>query len=280
MVLASAGFAVMGVCAKSAMTHLPFHEVAFFRAFAGVIITLVLAPLLGISLAPRQPGFLLVRGLFGWTSLMCTFLAFSGLHLADATFLIQTSPFFTVALAGVFLGERLSVRVWACLGTAIVGVACVVGPQGGIWNWYALAALGAAFTASMAYMAVKRANASNSPWLIAAAFSVVSSALSLPFMLRGYQAPTAHEWALLAATGTVGTFAQIVMTYGYRYARASTASIFSLLTPLFSAVLAIAVFGVTPGWGTFLGGSLILAAGAWLFTAPPQPVMLPRAPTN
>lgn len=268
LVASSLCFAGMGVLVKLATDTLPFHEVSFFRSLGGLVITVGAMAVARIPFQMRYPGLLVWRGVIGWASLMSYFLAISSLHLADAVLLNYTSPFFTALLAALWLGERLTPRTVLCLIGATAGVACVVGPQGAFWHWGTLAALGSALFAGLAYVAVKRANASNSPWVIAAGFSLVATLLTTPFLFWSYRAPSPSEWWLLAGVAALGAIAQLLMTYGYRFARASTGAVITLFTPLIAAVLAIMVFDAHPSWGTWVGAALIVASGAWLATAP------------
>lgn len=261
MVGSSLCFAVMGALVKVTSETLPIAEVTFFRAFGGLVLIAGWMLVNRLSFAAQDKGLLVWRGVMGWAALTAYFYAIAHLYLADAVLLNYTSPFFTALFAAVFLGERLNWRTSACLAAAIGGVALVVGPKGGFWNLGAVAGLGSAVFAALAYVAVKRATANNSPWSIVLYFSLVASVLTLPWMLRDYHAPTPMEWLLLVGVAGSATVAQVLMTYGYQLARASTASIVSLFTPLFAALLGMAVFQDLPTWGTWAGGALILGAG-------------------
>lgn len=268
MVGSSLCFALMGALVKLASETLPFQEVTFFRAFGGLVLIAGWMLLRRVSFAARDKGLLVWRGVMGWAALTAYFYAIAHLYLADAVLLNYTSPFFTALLAAFFLGERLNWRTGLCLMAAIGGVALVVGPKGGFWNLGAVAGLGSALFAALAYVAVKRATANNSPWAIVLYFSLVASVLTLPWMLRDYHAPSPLEWLLLAGVAATATVAQVLMTYGYQLARASTASIVSLFTPLFAALLGFLAFQHVPTWGTWVGGVLILGAGLVLASRP------------
>ena len=266
MLGSSAGFAVMGVFVKLASGVVPFYEVAFFRAFGGALLALFGMALLRLPFQPREKVLLAWRGVLGWASMMTYFLAVSWLPLPDAVLLNYTNPFFTALLAAFMLGEQLTARTMACLAAAIAGVAFVVGPQGHLQGPGAVAALVSAFSAALAYVTVKRANASNTPIVIVVCFSLVGSLLCVPELLWHYVAPDPRTWAWLMAAAASGTGAQLLMTYGYRHARASTASILTLVTPLLAALLSLFVFAQPLAPGTALGGTLILGAGVVLFT--------------
>lgn len=267
---ASLCFAVMGACVKIASESLPFQEVTFFRAFGGLVLIGAWMLARRLSFAANDKALLVWRGVMGWAALSAFFYAIAHMHLADAVLLNYTSPFFTALFAAFFLGERLTWRTGLCLAAASLGVALVVGPKGGFWNLGAVAGLLSAVFAALAYVAVKRATANNSPWAIVLYFSMVASLLTLPWMIGDFHVPTPREWLLLSGVAAAATVAQVLMTYGYQLARASTASIVSLFTPLFAAVLGFVVFHHVPTWGTFVGGALILGAGLALALRPPS----------
>ncbi|MDB5096604.1 MAG: Permease of the drug/metabolite transporter superfamily [Cyanobacteria bacterium RYN_339] len=271
MVASSLCFATMGVFVKLASAALPFYEVAFFRAFGGGLLAIA-----GMAIARQpfkmdRPCVLVWRGVLGWGALTTYFLAISRLPLGDAVLLNYTSPFFTALLAAAMLGEQLTARTLGCLAVATAGVACVVGPTGSFLNGGAAAAVLSAFLAAMAYVTVKRAAATNEPTVIVVVFSIVASLLSIPPMLWHFTVPVGPQWAWLAAAAFFGTVAQTLMTYGYRLARASTASVLTLTTPLAAAVLGILCLGAVPTIGLVVGGLLILGAGvalSWRDKAP------------
>lgn len=257
-------FAIMGAFVKQASTTLPFLEVSFFRAFGGLLMIAGWMALSKESFAARDKGILIWRGVLGWAALTTFFFGISTLYLADAVLLNYTSPFFTAILATFVLGERLTRPSVIALLLASAGVALVVGPKGGFLHWEALVALSSGFFAALAYVAVKRATARNTPWIIVLYFSAVASALTLPLMLPVFRAPSPLEWGLLAGVSVSATVAQVFMTLGYKHARATTASIVSLFTPFIAALLGIVFFHDVPTWATWLGGGLILAAGLLL----------------
>jgi drug/metabolite transporter (DMT)-like permease len=264
MVASSLCFATMGVFVKLAAAVLPFYEVAFFRAFGGGVLALGAMAIARQPFKMDRPGVLIWRGVLGWGALTTYFLAISRMPLGDAVLLNYTSPFFTALLAAAMLGERLTARTLGCLAVATAGVACVVGPTGSFLNGGAAAAILSALLAAWAYVTVKRAAATNEPAVIVVVFSIVASLLSIPAMVWHFALPVGMQWAWLGAAAFFGTVAQTLMTYGYRLARASTASVLTLITPLAAAVLGIVWLGAVPTPGLLLGGVLILGAGVAL----------------
>jgi len=74
--------------------------------------------------------------------------------------------------------------------------------------------------------------------------------------------PNMRESVLLVGTGVAAAMAQLLMTMGYRLLEASTAAIYSYMNPVFAVVMSALVFGDKPTYSTWLGGALIIGAGA------------------
>lgn len=272
LVLASAfGYAVLGLTVKAAVGHLPLAEVVLARAVGGLALSLV-----GLHLAREAWAFrpwppLVLRGTAGWLALMLSFAAIQRLPLADAVVVNHTSPFFTVAIAALWLGEGMGPWRWGALLLAFAGVVAVAGPGvGSAWAgadpWGLALAMGGAASAGLAYVAVKQASAHHGPWAIGVAFGSVATLGSLPWALGvGLVWPAAWEaWAWLVGVAVASTAAQLCYAYGARLVPASSASVVLLFTPLFAALLAWGAWGQAPSAGAGLGALLLLLAGGLL----------------
>jgi drug/metabolite transporter (DMT)-like permease len=264
MVASSALFALMGLCVKLAGQSLPVEQITLVRAAGGLLVTTAMILVRPPGHPPRQVPWLLARGALGWAALVCYFQAIARLSLADAVFLNYTSPFFTAILAGWLLRERITPGMRLALVLGLGGVAVLVHPGGGLFQPGIVLGLGSGVLAAGAYVAVKRATAENDPLTIVWFFSLVATVLSVPLAWTHLERPSPSGWLAMGGVALTATVAQVLMTHGYRMARATPASIVSLFTPLFAALLGIVVFGDVPGWGTWIGGSLIVVAGILL----------------
>lgn len=264
MVASSACFALMGLCVKLAGQSLPVEEIILVRAVGGLLVASVMMGLRPTGAVPRQVPWLIARGVLGWAALVCYFQALARLSLADAVFLNYTSPFFTAVLAAWVLREQITRAMQVALLLALGGVAILVHPGGGLFQPGIVLGLGSGILAAGAYVTVKRATTENDPLTIVWFFSLVATVLSVPMALPHLQMPTLAGWLAMGGAALTATVAQILMTHGYRLARATSASIVSLFTPLFAAILGVTCFGDVPGWNTWIGGALIVIAGVLL----------------
>jgi drug/metabolite transporter (DMT)-like permease len=271
MLAAAAGFAGMTAAAKLAGARLPLFEIVFVRAALSVIATLALLRHARIpALGTRRP-LLLLRGLFGFAGLTCSFYAVIHLPLAEATLLQFTHPLFTLVLAARLLGERLERGVLLGAPVAVLGLLVVVRPAvlfGGAsaaLDPFAVAvALAGAFFAADAYVTVRHLTRTGEhPLAIVLSFPFVTTFLAAPLMLREFVWPTAAEWGYLFAAGLGAQIGQMALTRGIQILPAARATIFSYTQVVFASVLGALLFGERPDAWTATGGGLVLL-GAWL----------------
>jgi drug/metabolite transporter (DMT)-like permease len=272
MLLSAAAFAAMTAAAKLVGTRLPLFEIVFARALFSVFVTAGLLRRAGVPLLGTRRPLLLLRGLFGFCGLTCSFYAVIHLPLADATLLQFMHPVFTVALAALVLGERIGRGVWLGVPLALAGVAFVVRPAflfGGdhvaALDPFAVAvALAGAFFSADAYVTVRHlARTGEHPLAIVFSFPAVAAALSLPLVLGDFVWPRGVEWLWLALTGAAAQLGQVAITRGIQRLPASRATAYSYTQVVFAAALGALLFGETPDASRVAGAALVVA-GAWL----------------
>ena len=262
MATAALLFSIMSALAKYAAVTLPSAEVVFYRSLIATICLLMIhllrserGPLLG-----HQHGPLVLRGLFGAMALLLYFYSLSGLAVADALLLNQCSPLFVLFLAVPFLGESIRPIQYLLAALALAGVVLVIRPNLEVLNWYGLAAFGSAALAGAAYVCVRKVTRREQAHVVVLYFSVISVASAIPFMLQTYAWPDGSTWLALAAIGVLSVFAQLLLTYAYRYDRAGRVAMAGYLGPLFAALWDALFWDRLPGWMTMLGAALIICS--------------------
>jgi drug/metabolite transporter (DMT)-like permease len=260
MLLSAASFAVMGAMVKAA-GPVPVHEKVFFRNLVTLVVTALMA--LGRRQNPFGPtrhlGLLVARSLAGLCGVYLYFYALGHLNLADASLLNKVSPFFVTLLAAVWLGEKLTRRVAIGLLVAFAGAALVLEPVFSYEPLPALAGLGSALGAGIAYTIVRSLRGRERPWRIVFYFSLISTVAMTPPLILDAVAPVGWQWVWLLGTGLAAAGGQVFLTLAYHRAPAGQISIWS-----YSHVLFLIIGGV--GWGerpdllVYVGGALIVAA--------------------
>jgi drug/metabolite transporter (DMT)-like permease len=271
MLGSAAAFAGMTAAAKFVGARLPLFEIVFVRAALSVLVTLWLLRRARVPAFGSRRPLLLLRGVFGFLGVSCSFYAVIHLPLAEATLLQFTHPLFTLALAALVLGERIERGVLLGVPLSVLGVLAVARPNAlfgatsaPLDSFAVGVALAGAFFAADAYVSVRHlARTGEHPLAIVLSFPLVTVVLALPLMLRELVWPTAVEWAWLLGAGACAQVGQMCLTRGIQLLPASRATVFSYTQIVFAAALGALLFAERPDAWTLAGGALVLC-GAWL----------------
>src|SRR6202035_5954817 len=125
-------FAVMSALSRYLGARYPIGEVVFYRsAFAIVPVMLVYAwrGELASVVRTERPLGQAGRGALSIVGMFCNFGALARLPLIEANAISFTSPLIGVALAAVFLKERVRIYRWSAVTIGFVGVLVVLAPH-------------------------------------------------------------------------------------------------------------------------------------------------------
>ena len=129
MTIASFLYALVFVAVRELSHTFHVFEIVFFRATIGMLAMLPWLARSGVT-ALRTPrarlyGF---RAVITYSGMVCWFYGLANLPLADATALLFTSPFFTVIMLAVFMGEHVGPRRWFAILCGFVGAVIIIRP--------------------------------------------------------------------------------------------------------------------------------------------------------
>ena len=211
---------------------------------------------------PRTTFLLLARAAFGTLGIFANFYALSHIPIATGQMLNKTAPFFTVAFAWAFLGERTLPRQAAALAVAFAGAVLVVKPGFAGAEAFPLAVglLGGA-AAGAAYACVRALRRRGAdPAYIILYFSVFSCLAAVPFMLPGLKPMTFAQVAVLLGAGGAAAVGQFGVTLAYGYAAPRDIAVYDYSSVLFAAAFGYLFFAQVPDIFSVLGFAVILAA--------------------
>ena len=211
---------------------------------------------------PRTTFLLIARAAFGTLGIFANFYALSHIPIATGQMLNKTAPFFTVAFAWAFLGERTLPRQAAALAVAFAGAVLVVKPGFAGAEAFPLAVglLGGA-AAGAAYACVRALRRRGAdPAYIILYFSVFSCLAAVPFMLPGLRPMTFAQVAVLLGAGGAAAVGQFGVTLAYGYAAPRDIAVYDYSSVLFAAVFGYFFFAQVPDIFSVLGFAVILAA--------------------
>jgi drug/metabolite transporter (DMT)-like permease len=259
-------FAGMTVCIKYLGRDIPSGQTIFVRGLISVVVLALLAWGTGRLHLLKTANWRshALRSLSGTVSMFCLFTAIAMIPLADLTAISFTTPLFLTVLAMVFLGERIHRFRWAALGIGFVGVLITIGPHLSFAHGApagVLVALSAAIFSALAMVFLRSMSGGEHAITITFYFSLTFMLCSALTALQGWPLPTASQWLLIVLAGLFGVFGQLLMTYSYRYAEASTIAPLDYSNMIMAIVFGNVFFDEVPTLSVWIGTPLILGAG-------------------
>lgn len=279
MLVASLGFALMGVFVKLGAPHFSAAEMVFWRSVLSMLATAALLWRAGTSLRTARFGMHAHRGVAGFVSLFMLFYALTLLPVATAMTLNYTSPLFVALLFSALAHERIRPLLWLSVVLGFVGAVLLLRPTiTAAQLWPALVGLGSGAVSAIAYWNVRQLVQADEPEeRVVFYFALFSTAGALVWMLpQSWHAVTIDNVGYLAGVGVFGTVAQLAMTRAFGKGSAIASAALSYSGIVFAAILGIVAFGDLLPWVAWFGMLLIIAAG--MIAVQLQPQRRPHAP--
>jgi drug/metabolite transporter (DMT)-like permease len=268
-------FAAMSALVRQLSESTPVGQIVFFRAAFAIPPVLLIYALRGefmSAVITNRPFGQLGRGTLSVGGMFGNFAALGRLPLAEATAIQFVSPLITVALAAIFLKERVRIFRWSAVAVGFLGVMVMLIPNFDAGRYTAAGAAGAALAGSLfailsafcnagTVIQTRRLTQSETTSSIVFYFSLIcalAGVVTLPF---AWHSPTGAELTGLIATGVLGGIAHIFLTESYRHATASVIAPFDYSAMLWALLLGYWVFGELPSALVYVGATIVAGAG-------------------
>lgn len=278
-------FSLMGLCVKK--THVYAHPTTFSLQVVRNSVGLLLncgAMVVGrgqqdSSLVPRSKCagiWLAVRSFGGFACVTLEYMSLQQLPLAVNSMIVYSSPAFIVIWAAVLLGEKIQLPVILCLATCFAGLLLIVEP----WrhstesapSWAYAAALGAAASAGLVYVALRELK-EVCYHTVLTAFMVTALALSLflgsildELSFPPLSPSPSRAWIWLLGVAATCYAAEVCITLGFARAqkRLGQVSVLKFLSPILSILWGVVFLGEEPAIHVLAGAALVLGASAYI----------------
>jgi len=264
MIGAILAFSAMAVAGRAAAFELDTFELMTYRSIIGLIIVVVVGGAAGTlnQVTRRHLGVHFFRNLAHFTGQNLWFYAITVAPLALVFALEFTSPLWVMALAALFLGERLTPIKLLAGGLGFVGVLVVVQPGAAPLSMGMVTAATAAIFFATTAILTKRLTRTETITCILFYLTTMQLVISLiACLIDGDMAlPSAATAPWLLVIGCGGLLAHFCLTTALSIAPAS------IVMPMdFVRLPAIAVVGMLfyqepLQWGVLVGACLIFAA--------------------
>jgi drug/metabolite transporter (DMT)-like permease len=280
-------FTINDVTIKFMSGDYPLHEIVFMRATVAIIVTLaIFIPLEGglKNLKTNKWRHHLLRGLCVFFANTCFFAGLATLKLAEATSIFFVSPLIITLFAIVFLGEKAGPRRWIAVLIGLVGVLIMMRPGSGTFQFAALLPVAAATGYAALHTLTRKMGGSESASTMALyiqIFFIISSSMigltfgdgryagtgnaSIDFLFRAWVWPQTGDIFLMVMIGMASAGGGYLISQAYRVAQASAIAPFEYVAMPLSILWGVLVFSEWPDAIAWLGTSLIVGAGLFVF---------------
>ena len=282
MILASVFFAGMAGLIRYGSQDLHPFQLAFLRSAFGILFMLPWLMKAGVgTLKTSRIGLISIRGLMAAAAMFAFFWALSVMPLAEAVALSFTAPFFVTILAVVVLHEVVRVRRWTAVGVGFVGAMIILRPDGGTVAWPALAVLFSALMMAGSIICIKKLSRTEPANAIYLWMVIYLAPITFVPALFVWRHPNWEQLGVAAGIGFAGTVGHLLMTRAFGMAETTALMPFDFARLIFSAMVGYLFFSQAPDLWTWVGATIIAAAGIyiarrearaeWAHRTPPPP---------
>ena len=215
-----------------------------------------------------------IRGILLAIATVCFFAALQHLPIAEAISIYFVQPLILTALSVIFLGEVIRRRRIIAILIGLLGVLVILQPSVTIFGKPALLPLVTAL-AMAGYVAVTRQLAGRAhPYQMQLVVGLTATVFLGGIMLAGqffgfggtqFIVPNFQEIQWIIYMGLVATIGHIFIVWATTNAPANVLAPFQYLEIVSAVILGYLVFGDTPATSTFIGVSIIISSGVYLF---------------
>lgn len=214
----------------------------------------------------RRPWLQIARSMLLVVETAVFVLAVSLLPLADVHAIAAVSPLMVTALAFPLLGERVTARQWAAVILGFCGVLVIVRPGIAAIDWAVAVPLAGAALWALYQIMLRIAARGDAPETTVLYSAFVGLLATAPVGAAEWRDPAGLDWALMLASGLLGSAGHLAMTRALGLTPAAILQPFGYTLMVWAAVLGWLVFSQFPDLWTIVGAAIVTAGGlyAWL----------------
>jgi len=295
--LAWFSFTLTDVGIKYLSEDYALHQIVLFRSSIALCVTLmVFVPQEGgwSFLKTQHLKIHLARGLCVVFANLTFFAGLASMNLPEATSIFFVAPLLITALSVFFLGERVGIHRWMAVAAGMLGVIVMLRPGTDAFKFAALLPLLAAFAYAVLQILTRKIGfkdkASTMSAYMQITFVVVCllfGALfadgrygntgnpSIDFLFRAWRWPVTRDLLMLVGLGVLSALGAYMVSQAYRLCEAVVIAPFEYVALLLAIFWSIIIFNVWPDTVAWIGISLILSSGLYVFW---REVLLGRKP--
>jgi drug/metabolite transporter (DMT)-like permease len=227
-------------------------------------------------IATRRIGGHLLRACFSAISVFSYFEALRDLDLPVATAILFVTPFFVVALSGLFLREHVPPNRWIAVVVGFVGALIIIRPGPAGVSVAALLAVLSAATWAATMVAMRDLTRTEGNLAVVFYFNLLITLIAGTLALPNLKPIAWSTVAVIAWVSIVQLISQFFMMMAFRFASASVAAPVQYVQLIWSVIAGWFIFQVFPGPHVWVGAAVIVASGLYLILSERRAAPLPE----
>lgn len=257
---------MIGALTRFIGTIYPANEILFFR---GLVVVLMMLVFFWIKkdfslIVPKRPKVLFIRSVIGFIAVICSVKCYTSLPMAQATTIIQTTPFFIAFFAWPLLGEKITFAKIIAIVVGFIGIMATINPEINGLQYGFIFGLATAFLRCFTSIFMRTIGKTDTIYTSVFFYSLACTILSGIWLTTNWVTPSLEHILIFLLMGVITFFSELSNSLGYRYAQAVILSPYSYFGLLWAAILGYFFCGEVPKSSIILGGSLIIGSGLYI----------------
>lgn len=255
-------FTLVIALSRVASVTISITTILFFQYFISMI---ALLPWIlqqgGQGLYLNKFGVILVRSVFGFLNYAFVFFAVQRIPLVNVVLLNNSSPLFIPLIIWIWKKVKISKQLWLGIIVGFLGIALILRPNAEFLNIGAFFAIASAICVSISMIAQRRLVKKASVYTISFYYFLISTLISLPFMLENWEPIDQPTIIVLVGIGVLFVIGQILVLNALRFEKPSYLSSFNYAAIVYGALIEWYLWREAPGWITIVGILIVFFGG-------------------
>ena len=286
ILLGMATFSIQDALIKFIYKDAALYELYFGRTFVALVLLIGYLKFSKqkINLTTHYPFLTVLRVICFFFGFSFFYISLTYMSLAMANALFFSSPFFVSILATIFLKEKVGIRRWSAIFAGFLGVYIVLNPNFSDFDYMKLAPVACALCYAISMTITKITSDKDNVYtqmihlylgalFISTLFFVFTgkgqfntfSDPALQFIFREWFTNVSFAWPFIIAMGCIGAFAFNFVFNAYSIASPSVISLYEYSLIIWSILIGYILFNNIPTTRTFIGVSIIIGAGIYIY---------------
>ncbi len=226
------------------------------------------------SLVPNRIGLNVIRAILMAGAVTVFFTALRWMPVPDAIAVFFVEPLILTIMSAVFLKEHIGWRRRCAVAVGFIGALIVIQPSYEVFGAVSLLPVLTAFLFATYLLLTKKLAATEEPLtmqffsgVIGFAFLALvagaGTAAGIPILAIVWPSPA--QWLALAGVGVIATVCHLMIVHAFKRAPASVLAPFQYLEIVSATILSYLVFQDIPNAWKWLGISIIIASGLYVW---------------